>query len=283
MRTTLRTQPPGDVLRPWSIVWFGLSAALGILLALTPAWDGPAWRGLARWAGYGALFAMLVPYVHIVVRWLRPTRRAMMTRWLRWHIAAAYLALILVLVHSQGRADTPLTWALFWLTWIVIISGVVGYYGQKLLYALLPRLVVREFGLERLEPQRQHLVQAAQALLQKKEMQGAPEVIQSFCTTAVAECLAPPLRMWERFGRTWSPSEPLSINWYERTLSYADAKQQAVLQELWRLVQTRRSLNLEYRWHQLGRLWLLVHGPAAWALLLLMIEHVVSSIWYGGF
>jgi hypothetical protein len=42
-------------------------------------------------------------------------------------------------------------------------------------------------------------------------------------------------------------------------------------------------MNLEYRLHQIGRSWLLVHGPAAWALLVLMAEHVVMSVWYGGF
>ena len=51
----------------------------------------------------------------------------------------------------------------------------------------------------------------------------------------------------------------------------------------WALVETRRFMDLEYRLHQLGRLWLYVHGPAAWALFVLMIEHVVMSWWYGGF
>jgi hypothetical protein len=52
---------------------------------------------------------------------------------------------------------------------------------------------------------------------------------------------------------------------------------------LWRFVKERQQLDLEYGIHVLGRLWLLFHGPAAWALLVLMIEHIILSIRYGGF
>jgi hypothetical protein len=42
-------------------------------------------------------------------------------------------------------------------------------------------------------------------------------------------------------------------------------------------------MDLEYRLHQVGRLWLYVHGPAAWALLVLMVEHIITSWIYGGY
>ncbi len=79
-----------------------------------------------------------------------------MSVWLRLHIAAAYLGLALLLLHCRARADSPLTLFLLWLTWIVMISGVVGFYGQKLLYFVFAGLKESqvEVGFERLEPER---------------------------------------------------------------------------------------------------------------------------------
>ncbi|MCI0681450.1 MAG: hypothetical protein L0Y71_05035 [Gemmataceae bacterium] len=283
MRTTGKRSLTWDILQPGSIGLFAALVLLWILVALGPEWESFGLRAAARLAGYGAFVAMLVPYLHILRRCFRYRQGPPMTAWLRWHIAAAYLAFLLVIVHSRGRANSPLTLALVWLTWIVMISGVVGFYGQKLLYSFLPRMVAREFGLERLEPQRVFMLQAAEELVRKKELAESPDVIRGFCGAAVQGCLARPLTFWSWVWHPQAEPEALSENWYQRTRSYADAKQQPILDDLWGLVELRRSMDLEYRLHQLGRLWLLVHGPAAWALLVLMIEHVALSMWYGGF
>lgn len=121
------------------------------------------------------------------------------------------------------------------------------------------------------------------AMIQTEELADSPDVIRSFCGAAVQSCLARPLTFWSWLWYPRVETEALSENWYQRTRTYANAKQQPILDDLWKLVQLRRSVDLEYRLHQLGRLWLLVHGPAAWALLVLMIEHAVMSMWYGGF
>lgn len=283
MRTTEKSSSTWDILQPGSFGLFLLIVFAWILIAFGPDWETFELRTAARLAGYGAFIAMLIPYLHVLRRCFRYRHGRHMTRWLRWHVAAAYLAFFLVLVHSRGRANSPLTLALVWLTWIVMIAGVIGYYGQKLLYFFLPRMVAREFGLERLEPQRASMQQAAETLIQQEELADSPDVIRSFCGAAVQSCLARPLTFWSWLWYPRVETEALSENWYERTRTYANAKQQPILDDLWKLVQLRRSVDLEYRLHQLGRLWLLVHGPAAWALLVLMIEHAVMSMWYGGF
>jgi hypothetical protein len=282
MRTTHDKWRALDLLQPsWGLVFVALML-FGGALAVLPEWEAFPLRAAARLAGYLGFVAMLVPYLHIVRRCFRYRRGAPMRLWLRLHIGAAYLAFFFVLVHCRGRASTPLTLALLIVTWIVMISGAVGYYGQKLLYFLLPRLVAREYGLERLEAQRQHVLATAEGLAKKAEIQKAPEVVRKFCATAVAECLAPPYLFWRWLLRVDGTAQ-LSENWYQRALMFADAAQSTGVQTIWELVQTRHALDLEYRLHQLGRLWLLVHGPAAWALLLLMIEHALMSMWYGGF
>ena len=282
MRTTQKSRPRLDLLRPASMAVFLTLVVLWIVVAAAPDWQGFWPRAVARLAGYGALLAMLVPYVHIVRRCFRYLRGQAMTFWLRLHIGASYLAFALVLIHSRGRANGALTLALVWLTWLVMVSGVIGYYGQKLLYVIMPRLVPRELGMERLGPERDALQAAAEELNKKKEIEQAPEVVRGFCETALRDCLA---TRYSVLG--WLRPRPgradLSRNRFERARSFGDAKQQEIVTRVWALVEARRTMDLEYRLHQLGRSWLLIHGPAAWALLLLMIEHVAMSIWYGGF
>lgn len=281
MRTTRKSRPRLEILRSASIFLFAALVLVWIAVTLAPTWDSLMMRTVARLAGYVAFVAMLVPYLHILRRCFRYRVGIPMTRWLRWHIGAAYLAFFMVLLHSQGRAQEPLTEALLWLTWIVMVSGVAGFYGQKLLYFLLPRMVAQEFGLERLEPQRLLLLETATQLMTSKEIKQSPEIVQDFFTQAVELTLAPPFSVWKDWFS--STAEQLSDNWYQRTRTFADPLQGELLSKLWELMNTRRMMNREYRLHQVGRFWLLVHGPAAWALFVLMIEHAVMSMWYGGF
>src|SRR5690349_19667818 len=114
MRTTRRPAPRFDILHPaWALAFIGI-LIFWVILAGLHDWQSPAWRGFARLAGYVAFLAMLVPYLHIIRRTFRAQRGLAMTRWLRWHIGAAYVAFLMVLFHSRGRANGPLTTALLW-------------------------------------------------------------------------------------------------------------------------------------------------------------------------
>jgi hypothetical protein len=392
------------LLHPASVWLFVLLAALWLaawILRPDGLWDSLG--GLCRFCGYLATLAMLVPYVHILRRRFRHRFWGSLTVWLWWHLATGYLAFLLVLVHSRGQANSPLTQAIVGVLWLVMLSGAVGFYGQKLLYWLLPRLVKREYGRERIAVQRALFLHAGQArcadLLVKKwdtfvknsalhallkgalsgkeateELEAAikkvrteepkaaelrdeeeldrgkavvheaighflatrdvdlaarnvdtaalavsdpelfgllkadaraltarqlwqrnhallplffpgefhknPPGLLDFCDRALLDCLERPLRMWEevRAGGGY-----LSENTLAQVLGAAGAGQGAALEKLWNLVKDRRQLNLEYRLHQIGRLWLLVHGPAAWVLAVLVVIHIAVSVYYGGF
>ena len=83
------------------------------------------------------------------------------------HIATSYVAFAALLIHSRARADTWLTATLTTSVWIVMVSGVVGFYGQKLLYRIMPFLVKREVGRERLAPTRTVLEERGLGLIVK--------------------------------------------------------------------------------------------------------------------
>jgi len=388
--------PKLGILHPASILIFAGLVALWLLVWLIPGVDNTEFRVAARICGYLGAGAMFVPYVHIVRRWFRHRDWGNNLGWLKWHLGAAYLAFFFVLIHSRGHGATPLTLVLQVLLWIVMVSGVVGFYGQKLLYYVLPGLIEQEYGRERLEPQRRFFLEQArvritevlirdwksfatrvqeknspllasladglpdaerehlqaavrmvnrqtyktfeeeieakslvarsleralanpglwkpegprppdldadfQKLLQRDpatltavelrgrnhtllealypaEMTPTKPVVRHFCETVLHDCFERPFRF-----RPALASDALTENRYVDTTGFAEPTQREALAKLWRLVEERRQLDLEYRLHLAGRLWLLFHGPAAWALLVLMIEHIVMSIWYGGF
>jgi hypothetical protein len=288
MRTTDQRSFWLDPLSPRGIYLFLALVMLWIAWSFVPPQEETLFRIAARVAGYVAFVAMLVPYVHILQRGLRsyPGR---MSSWLRWHIASSYAAFFFLLLHSEARASSLLTGILLWLAWGVMISGVIGFYGQKLLFFLLPRLkdAPREFGLERLEPERVGLLKSGEASLPELEETSAEGAVKNFVTTAVTSCLAQPFNfrtwIWRRLQRRKATTEQPDESQYAQALLLATDGQAKIVQNIWNLVATRRQLNREYALHQLGRLWLFVHGPLAWALLVLMIEHVIVSLWYGGF
>jgi hypothetical protein len=284
MRTsrTSRTAPPSN-------------AGLLVFAALVVAWVGwrclpaseGAWFGaVAHYAGYAAAVAMVFPFLHVWQRdLLRRPRFGSMTFWLRLHVWLAFAAFGFLLLHCQGRAHSPLTVALLVLTWVGMISGTVGLYGQRWLYAAMARRkdVPAEVGWERLEPEREQLAADAEAAVKKykKELDGAPEAVQKFLTAGRAFLDRPyRLELWPRAG---GDDGPLGVNRYDQARVLATDAQRTVVQGIWEKVERRRGLDREHWLHTLGRLWLLFHGPAAYALLVLVVEHLLVSWWYAGF
>src|SRR5262249_31071788 len=105
-----------------------------------------------------------------------------------------------------------------------------------------------------------------------------PLAVVEFCDEAIDKCLKRRFTLW-RWMFTRKESGRLYEKRYKRALEVATEKaDREFVDEIWRLVTKRRQLDLEYRLHALGRLWLLVHGPAALAMLVFLAEHVVMSM-----
>jgi hypothetical protein len=132
----------------------------------------------ARRCGYLAAAALALPYLHVAFRRALRHRRALrvigpvripllgQAVWLRAHLVAAWLACLIALVHCRGRAGTWLTWGILCLFWAVMLSGVAGYWGQRLVYRILDFTVTPEYGRARLRTKERLLLwRRAQRLL----------------------------------------------------------------------------------------------------------------------
>jgi hypothetical protein len=119
----------------------------------------PGFGRACRDLGYLALLAMFVPYLYVWRRLYLFRSFGNMTALIRWHIAAAYLAVALTLIHGRGRLfGGSLT------TWVVItfgavfLSGVIGHFSQKVIYRIMPLVVRREHGRADLAGRRAELI-----------------------------------------------------------------------------------------------------------------------------
>ena len=291
---------------------------------------------------------------------------------------------------SLGSTVCPV---LLVLTWIVMVSGAIGFYGQKLIYRLMPLVVDREFGLEQLGPKSEALRQrveeriAAYPAIAREDVARLAGLLQALrgedspLGAAISARLPPHIRAMvgeltadgpdekqkaeilsavnrplsredlfgrfdgstagdggpllrsdvaassmklrnhrhlihllgdqiaDRSGRTEATERffqemleerlrtPLGLrvrligrrsaaaasrNILLRVKAMAEPNQGEILQNIWDAVELRRQMDVEFWLHGLGRLWLLVHGPAAYVLALFTALHIWGSIRYGG-
>jgi hypothetical protein len=383
-----------DPLSPWSIGYFlSLIAAWWIVRALPE--PGPAdFARYYRPIGYLAALAMVVPYVHIFRRRFRYRRGPWsMSTWMRLHVACSYGFFLAVLFHSHARLGSAITPVLLVLTWTVMLSGTIGFYGQKLIYRLMPLVVDREYGLERLGPESKSLrlrveervaaypaiaredvrdwpgfceslrgdnspvgaaisarlpphiraivgdlaadgpdqkqnaevLSAVNGLLGREDLftrvdgstvgdggplarsdvdassmklrnyrhlihllgdqiadrSGRTEAIERFFETVLEERFRKPVGLRvSLFG--WGSAAAVSRSLFLRVRAMAEPDQGEILQNIWDAVELRRQMDVEFWLHGLGRLWLLVHGPAAYLLAIFTALHIWGSIRYGG-
>jgi hypothetical protein len=386
-----------DPLSSWSIGYFVLlSSAWWIVRTLPEPSPGDFIR-YYRPIGYLAALAISVPYIHIARRLFRYRRGPLpMSTWMRLHIACSYGAFLAVLLHSHARSGSAITLALLALTWIVMVSGVIGFCGQKLIYRLMPLMVDREFGLERLGPECEELRRRAEERVTAYPVIGSgdvrdwPGVCERLCDESssfgsailarlptrtramvgkisangpdeeqkveilaamnelldqedlfevsdnstvheesAADSPAHPAvnasstrlcnhrrvvhllgdRIVDRSSRTEATERffqavlesrlrvPLGLrlrmtgrasgdvasrNLFLRVKAMAEPDQSQILQEVWDAAEIRRQMDVEFWLHWLGRLWLLIHGPAAYLLAFFTALHIWGSIFYGG-
>ncbi len=149
---------PKPTSAPRKHIWWFLAAASVAcwILGLTD-WlheDSTIWRRVAWASGWLAFAGLLCPYLHVLrvvlfghrqYRWLGGQ-----TLWLRIHLIGSFIAFFFLLLHSGGRSTGWLTAFILVFFWLVMLSGIVGFWGRRLIYRFLNVAIRPEFGRERL-------------------------------------------------------------------------------------------------------------------------------------
>jgi hypothetical protein len=237
-----------------------------------------------------------------VRRKMRAVNLGRATTWLRGHIWLGLLAYPLILFHAGFRVGGALTIVLLVLFTVVTVTGIFGIIVQQ----IVPKLMTVEVSVETMYEQ----VATYVARLAEESARMVTDVCGPLGKEedAAAAALAAPSK--HGGGKGAKKVEPLEGSgplkqFYEneigsyladgrgrlasvasRTAVFSQVKMllpptlHTTLSSLEELCEERRQLALQIRLHHWMHGWLIVHLPAAAALLVLTVVHAVASVYY---
>jgi hypothetical protein len=196
--------------------------------------------------------------------------------WLLVHYYLGIATIGVFLVHSHYHLpDSPLEWLLWSLFVLVSVSGVVGALLSKIIPPQLEAHGERIL-FERIPIYRAELAAEAEAIARDSVKDGNTASIAKLYVDVLARYFAGPRNV---FAHLASSTVPLGRMMGELASveRYLDDEGKARLKRLLELVETKNHLDFHYANAGLLRLWLFLHIPATWAMLVTIVVHVVLA------
>ena len=285
--------------KPWAILTaaaIAVSAIIYIAYAFhTPVPGGGTAIGLM----FGSLALGLMLFVAALsIRKRFPIWRIGRAKiWMRAHLWLGFLSLPMVLFHSAFHARGALAFVLFWLTIIVVVSGIFGAYLQH----ILPTRMYREVPFETIYDQipviraqlsAEAIARAADVsqslapvpgpgatvvdtLLDIEDLQPQSEALEHFIQTEVDPYLSDEQAHHSQLkNREWAHTQ------FENFRRQFPEPAWAPITAIEEICEEKRQLDHQARLHRLLHAWLLVHLPVSAALILLAIIHAIGALRY---
>jgi len=276
---------PKHLLRWGGLTLVLIAVAVGVRLACEPeapeTLPGGSQVGLLYGLAGGGIivFAWLLSALRFVPSWWFIGSRAF---WLKGHIWFSLLAFVLILCHSGMRFGGVFEQILYFVFFLVVLTGIVGV----VLHQFLPRWMTIEVPCE--VPYEQ--IPQVCAVLRAKADQDMDE--KCVCS-APATC--------ERIKRWYDDVVRPFLGWPSRNQLLSDASRTAqvfaqmralagvdhaaskvpeLLARLEEYCNERRRLARQESLHRLLHGWLYLHVPLSAAMMVMMIAHAVMTLYY---
>jgi hypothetical protein len=259
-------------------LFFGAASALAI-------WGHLRWRGAwAHWdhlTGWALLGVMLVLAAYNARKKLPFLPLGTSEGWLQIHLYAGLFTGTLFLIHTDFRRPTG--WfggVLTALYAVVMVSGLVGLAMTR----VFPRRLTTRGGevlFERIPALRHALAARAEALVLASIPAGGGTVLAELYERRLRAFLAAPRHFWAHlFDSRRSVQQVLAE--LDETRRYLDDAGRATVDQLQRLVREKDGLDYHRALQGALKLWLFVHVPFTWSLLLFTVAHVVIVYAFSG-
>lgn len=261
--------------------WTFSLITLGVGLALAGAWHlgSIGLRPVAMYSGW-LLLALVLGLAFFNVRKKLPFLAVISaTAWMQLHIYVGWLAVFVYLLHTGMRwPDGQLESLLALIFFIVAASGAFGLWLSR---HLPPRLARSGESLvyERIPLLRHRLLAEVKDTVRKAEHQAQSTTLGDFHLNFLSGY----------FARRPGLLSPLTGDDREhhRVMTelialrrFLNASESAVADQLTELVETKRNLDFQLAGQRLLKVWLFVHVPMTYALLVLMSAHVWLALHY---
>jgi hypothetical protein len=199
--------------------------------------------------------------------------------WLQFHIYAGFFTVLLFLIHLNFRVPTG--WfegTLAWLYVLVTGSGIVGL----LLSRVLPRRLSTRGGeviYEKIPALRHALQQSAEALALRE---GTPSpAIAEFYGRKLAMFFSGTRNFWRHLFESRQPLNVVMVE-LEDLRRYLNDQERTTLEKLAQLVRQKDGLDYHHAVQTALKLWLFVHLPLTYSLMIFSLLHLVLVFAFSG-
>lgn len=201
--------------------------------------------------------------------------------WLQIHIYAGWFCLFVFLLHIRFRLPSgafEITLALVFC--IVILSGFFGLYISR---HLPPRMARSGEALlyERIPGFRLRIQREVEALVRQAERETESSTLGNFYVEYLRDFFTERPSAFYALGRAGRKWHAL----YAETSAldrYLNEREKAIAGEIRDWLETKRNLDFQYASQRLLKLWLFVHIPFTYSLILLGLAHGLVATLYAG-
>jgi len=201
--------------------------------------------------------------------------------WLQIHIYAGWLCLFVFLLHIRFRIPTgPFEVTLALVFCVVILSGFFGLYISR---PLPPRLARSGEPLlyERIPAFRLRIQHEVEALVRQAERETESSTLGNFYVQYLRDFFTERPSVFYALGRAGRKWHGL----YAETSAldrYLNEREKAIAAEIRDWLETKRNLDFQFAAQRLLKLWLFVHIPFTYSLILLGVAHGIIATLYAG-
>ncbi|HSR67416.1 MAG TPA: hypothetical protein VLU25_05695 [Acidobacteriota bacterium] len=195
--------------------------------------------------------------------------------WLQLHVYGGLACLLLIFMHMgfswpSGR----LTWVLFLLSLWTILSGLIGVAAQK----YYPRVLASGLSVEALYERIPDLVGQLRGKAEKL-MGECGQAVSEFYRDRVEEVLAKPMPRWSYLLDIRGGIDT-RLREFDHLSRIVGEKERLHIEKLREIYRAKLELDAQYTVQRLLRRWLVIHGPLSFALLALLLMHMLAVLYY---
>ena len=201
--------------------------------------------------------------------------------WLQVHIYLGWFCLFIFLLHAGLRVPGgALELTLYGVFCLVIASGVFGLFISRWLPGRMERSG-EPLIFERMPAHRRSIRQSVEKLIRQAEAEAGSSTLANFYFKHLAAFFnrAPP--MVDALTNRERPLHAL-LEELKGLIRYLNPREQEIAGEIRGLIVQKHNLDFQYASQRLLKLWLFIHIPLTYALILLGAAHGFVAMLYAG-
>lgn len=262
----------------------GFIAGFILILALTFA----AWHLLRAALRPDAIYSGLLLFFLILALAFFNARKKLpflplgnAATWLQIHIYAGWFCVFIFLLHIHFRPPAgAMETTLALMFSVAVLSGIFGLYISR---NLPPRMAASGEALlyERIPAFRLHIQRNVEDLIRKAESETESSTLADFYVQRLRVFFA---RIPSAISVLGSTEDPLQrpLTELKALDRYLNEQEKTIADEIRDWIETKQNLDFQYAAQRLLKLWLFVHIPVTYSLILLGAVHGIVAMLYAG-